>query len=414
MKNIKIYFLIFCAVLFASDIFAQEQDGGGSPYSIFGIGDLSNYTSTRTYSMGLVGNSLFGNYVNNLNPATNTKLKTTMISLNGNYGFLKSTDGTLENKVSNGNVLGLNIGIPFNNNCVISLGFNPYSLTNYKIRVNGVTGGGQNYVQTYSGKGGLSRINLAFGYNLLRMVSLGIEYNYSFGEIKNQNFINFGSQGFTNTNIRQQSDFQKSFMKGGIVFEVGRIFKSINRNTKDLSIGFVFQSGFNLDATRDGIYSSSLSIDTIILNSGNIEIPALFGAGITNIFNNKYLVSADFVMQDWSKYSAFGQSFSNFQNSMRIGLGFEILPFQENFSFWQSMSYRFGGFYDKLFYKVNDEDIISYGLRAGVNIPINRFNSLDLGFNYSIKGKTGNGLIKDEFFNFTAGINFGELWFMTH
>lgn len=391
--------------------FSQEDESGGSPYSIFAIGDLTTYTSTRTYSMGIVGNSLFGNYVNNLNPATLTKLNSTLISINADYGFLKSSNATSENKTSNGNVRGINIGIPFDQGrgWVFSLGFNPYSLENYKIRILGNVGS-QSYSQTYSGKGGLSRISVGMTYNLYRMVSVGLEYNYGFGEIKNQNFINFNNQAYTNTNIRSQFDFQKSFMKGGLVFELGKIFKSFA--LKDFTIGAVYQSGFNLSATEDAIIANSLSIDTVQLRSGEIVIPELYGFGITNIFKNRYVVSADLLIQDWSKYSEFGKSNPSFQNSFRAGLGFEILRDPERNSFWQSMTYRFGGFYEKLFYKVNGQDINSYGLRAGINIPLSQYNSLDFGFNYSVRGTTNNNLIKDEFFNMTAGLNFGELWFL--
>jgi len=412
MKILKSKILLLAFLLMSANLFAQEEDGAGSAYSIFGIGDLNNYSSTRTYSMGILGNALFGNYVNNLNPATMTKLNSTLISINGNYGFLKSTNGIEQNKVSNGNVLGVNIGIPFDQGrgWVFSLGFNPMTAVNYKIRVNGITGGGQNYVQTYSGKGGLSRINAGMSYNLFSKVSIGVEYNYAFGEIRNQNLINFNNQGYTNTNIKRQVDFQNSFIKAGAVVEVGKLFKSIS--LKDLSIGFVYQSAFKLSGTENGIYLSSVNIDTTQTNQGKIDIPELYGFGISNLFARKYLVSADVVMQDWTKYSEFGQTPSNFDKSMRAGIGVEILPSPDKTSFWQTTTYRFGGFYDKLFYKINGEQINAYGVRAGINVPISRYNSMDLGFNYSIKGKTDNGLIKDEFFNITFGVNFGELWFL--
>ncbi|MDQ3194601.1 MAG: hypothetical protein M3P82_06335, partial [Bacteroidota bacterium] len=360
---------------------------------------------------GITGVSLFGNYINNLNPATMTKIKSTLISLQANYGFLKSTNEISENKVSNGNVLGINIGIPFDQKkgLVFSLGFNPASQVNYKIRLLG-TAGSQNYAQTYSGKGGLSRINAGMSYNLLKKVSIGLEYNYAFGEIREQNFIDFNNQTFTNTNIQKEFDFQRSFVKGGIVFELGKIFNS--KSINDLSIGLVYQSGFNLTATEDGIFSTSINSDTIRLNEGQIFIPDFYGAGITNIFNKKYAVSGDILLQDWSKHKVFGRSDSNFQQSFRAGLGIEILPTPGKNSFWQILTYRLGGFYEKGFFKIAGQDVNSYGVRGGVNIPISNYNSLDFGINYSIRGKTGNGLIKDEFLNLTLGINFGELWFL--
>ena len=76
------------------------------------------------------------------------------------------------------------------------------------------------------------------------------------------------------------------------------------------------------------------------------------------------------------------------------------------------MSYRVGGFYEKSFYQIAGTDINSWGVRAGVNIPMSDYSSLDLGVNFSQRGTTSNGLVRDQFLNFTATINFGELWFV--
>lgn len=412
MRRSKFMIALAVMLLVCGNSYSQQVQSGGSPYSLFGIGDMTFYSSTRAYSMGITGISLMGNYVNNLNPATLGKLNSTLFAINANYGFLKSTNDISENKVSNGNVLGVNIGIPFDQGrgWVMSLGFNPMSIVNYKIRLLGTTGGGQDYTQTYSGKGGLSRINVGMTYNLLRMINVGLEYNYSFGEIREQNFIDFNNSSFTNTDTKRETDFQKSFVKGGLVFEMGRIFR--NPMMKSFTIGFVFQSGIDLSATEDGIYSSETGADTIRLNSGIIQIPDAYGFGISNTFNGKYTISGDVIFQDWSKFTAFGSPVPQLENSIRGGLGMEILPTPGKAGFWQIVTYRFGGFYEKGNIKLSGENINSYGLRAGLNIPISQYNSIDFGINYSIRGKTGNGLIKDEFLNFTAGVNFGELWFI--
>lgn len=411
MRKLKTYIIIFVTLFSCGKAFSQELQTVGSAYSIFGIGDLNYYTSTRTYSMGIQGISLFGTYVNNLNPATLTKMKSTLISVNANYGFLKSTNVNSQTEVSNGNVLGFNIGIPFDQvrGWVMSIGFNPMSLANYKIKVLGNTGY-QPFTQTYAGKGSVSRISAGMSYNLFRQISIGLEYNYSFGEINRQNYINFSNSGYTNSNIRNQFDYRRSFLKGGLIFEMGRILKNVS--LANLSLGFVFQSGFNMNASEDGIFGSSLGADTVSLNKGTVEIPDSYGFGITNIFNRKYLVSGDVLIQDWSKYRIFGQSNPDFQRSIRTGLGFEIIPTPNQAGFWQIVTYRFGGFYEIGNFQIAGQSINSYGIRAGLNIPISNYNSIDFGMGYSIRGKSGNQLIKEEFFNLTAGVNFGELWFL--
>ncbi len=39
-----------------------------------------------------------------------------------------------------------------------------------------------------------------------------------------------------------------------MIFEIGKIFKKLPLSLRDFSIGFVYQSGINLNATQDGIY----------------------------------------------------------------------------------------------------------------------------------------------------------------
>lgn len=390
---------------------AQEQDAGGSPYSLFGIGDIINYSSNRTYSMGILGTSLFGNYVNSYNPASLGKLRLTQLTFAFDYGFFNTQNATTESKLSNGTVLGFNLGIPLSvaNGWTWSLGFNPVTIVNTKVKLNGSTGG-QSFTQTYSSKGGLSRISTGMSYTLARALTLGAEYNYGFGEIKSQNFISFNAQGFINTNIKKELDFDKSYTKFGAILEPGRLFRSIP--LRNLTIGFLYQFGFGLNSSEQGIYNSSLSIDTISLGSGEIEIPYQMSFGITNVFSNKYVTSADIVLQNWSNFKQSSALDVKLGSSYRAGLGIEILPSSEPSGLFETMSYRIGGYYEKLFYNVAGNDINSWGVRAGANIPLSDFSSLELGVNYSQRGTTSNGLVKDQFLNFTASVNFGEIWFI--
>ncbi|MCY7362114.1 MAG: hypothetical protein LH629_08635, partial [Ignavibacteria bacterium] len=348
-KLILILFVLIISPLCKAQV-TTEFDGG-SPYSIFGIGDVNYYTSTRTYSMGILGTSLFGNYVNTYNPAALTKLQNTIITTNFNYGFLRSSNNVSQNEISDGNVLGLNIGIPFDQDrgWTLSLGFNPATLVNYKILVKNNVGG-QDYTQTYSGNGGLSRISTGMSYNLFRKISIGFEYDFAFGDIQRLDYINFNNISYTNTLVRKETDMQKSFLKGGIIFEIGKLIN--NLALRDLSLGLFYQSGMNLNSNQNAIYRTSTGADTVALQSGKIEIPDSYSIGISNNFNNKFIVSGDVLFQDWSNYSEFGISNINFTTSYRAGLGLEVLSNPNSISIFGRMSYRFGGFYEKAFYRV--------------------------------------------------------------
>jgi len=408
-KLLKIFVILNLLVSVSS--FAQEEDAGGSPYSIFGIGDVISFSSNRTHSMGILGTSLFGNYVNSYNPAALAKLRFTDITFSMNYGFFSTENSSSTSKLSDGNVMGFNIGIPISQGSgwVMSLGFNPVTIVNTKVKINGKAGE-QNYVQSYASKGGLSRLNFGMSYTFLQKLTFGLEYNYGFGEIKSQNFINFNNANFVTTNIKKELDFNKSYVKGGVIVEMGKIVRSIT--LRDFTIGFAFQSAFGLNTSEQGIYGSSLTVDTVNINSGTLEIPSQMSFGLTNVFNGKYVVSGDFTMQDWGNFSDITTPNVKLGTSYVAGLGVEILPSRDAYSFFQTMTYRIGGFYEKNFYQVAGQDINTWGIRTGVNIPMSEYSSLDLGVNYSQRGTTNNGLVKDQFLNFTATINFGELWFI--
>jgi hypothetical protein len=407
----KALYLIILALIF-SNANAQEEFGGGSPYTVFGVGDIDYTTSLRTMGMGVLGIGLPGNYLNNFNPAANTKIQYTTFTLAGEYSFLKSTDGVKQLQTNDGNVRGINIGIPFNRNngWVLNLGFNPYTEVAYKMTRTGSTEG-EAYTQTYSGDGGLSRINIGMTYLTFKSLSVGAEYSYTFGNIINQSNVDFTNASFTDTYIRNETDYQGSFFKGGLVFNMQNLTKS--RNLKDLSIGFTYSSPINLSSTSEGVYRTSISTDSATLGKSELEIPQTIAFGISNKFGDRVVVAADFLMQDWSRYVENNTTPSNFQNSMRYGLGFELQPPpRQEKAWWESLSYRVGGFYEKSYFKVNNEDISRIGFGLGLGIPISDYNSLDLALTYSTRGKETNGLIKDQLLKLSLGFNFGELWFI--
>jgi long-subunit fatty acid transport protein len=196
-----------------------------------------------------------------------------------------------------------------------------------------------------------------------------------------------------------------------MIFDVGSIFN--NKTLEDLSIGVFYQTRYNLSSDVDKIYGSSIGYDTVSNSEEDITMPEAFGFGISNKFGDRYIVSGDVYFQQWSQYKEGGVTPGGLQNSIRYGLGFEMTPSsRKDRKFFDDLYYRLGVFYDKSYYKVNNEDIIRYGVSAGIGIPLSTFNSFDLGISYFIRGKTGNGLIKDEYLKLTAGLNFGELWFL--
>lgn len=415
--KIRSIILLLVLLAAANTAFSQnenEEFDGGSPYTIFGIGDLKYNTSSRTYGMGVLGIGLNGNYVNNLNPAANSSLQFTNFSLSADYGYLKSTDGTLTTKINEGNINGLNIGIPFDkdNGWVMNLGINPVSAIGYKIIGTGESEG-EPYTNTFSGEGGLTRINIGMTYRLFKSLSIGAEYNYAFGNIIAQRTTDFQSSALFDNFSRRETDMKQSFAKGGILFALENLVNKKSKNLRYLTIGFVYQMPIDLSANEESITASIVNTDSNIVKTGTVKIPAAYGFGIANRFGDRVNVAADVMFQQWTEFTSFGVTPSNFVNSMRMGAGLELLPSPDrDRGFFGKLTYRAGGFYDQAYYTVNSENINTIGFRLGLGIPISEMNSIDLNFSYSIRGKEGNGLIKDELFGIYAGVNFGELWFL--
>lgn len=401
----KILFFLFLLVVPA---FSQDEFPLGSPYTAFGLGDIQYLSSTRTDAMGIQGISLLGNYVNNLNPASNSDIKFTNISLSMNYGFLKLG----KSKISNGNVNGINIGIPLSSErgMVLVIGFNSMLRSNYKI-LNKYSDNNVSYTQTYAGNGGVSRVNFGLTYKILKGINLGAEFNYAFGNQTKLAFLDFNSQYYTNTYTRKENNLTGSFLKSGLIFNIGEFLKS--KKIGDFSIGFFYQSKLNLNSDEDVIYASSLVNDTVKKLSLEIQLPQAIGFGITKSIGKQVILSGDVLWQQWEKFIPGNLAVNNYTNSLRYGLGAEILPaIKSDKTFWESLTYRVGLFYDISYYTINGEKVNRFGFGIGFGIPLSSFNSIDLGISYSLRGKSENGFIKEDYLKLTAGLNFGELWFI--
>ncbi len=410
----KLIITIFAFFLFANITFAQEEFSLGSPYSAFGIGELRFSSSIRTDQMGVQGISLFGNYVNSLNPAANTYLKNTYVSLGMKLLLLKSENALSKVSISNANVTGFNFGVPMwdKHGLTLIMGFNPYSLMQYKFSGT-VNDPEASYVATFAGTGGLSRLNFGLAGRPLDFISLGFEYDYAFGNIKDLTVFNFNNEANTNTYIRSENDLKGYFVKGGAVLDLGALIKK-SSVFENLTLGFFYQNKFNLKSTIDKIYQTSLTnSDTANVYHGEWNIPEMYGFGISKQFGRQLVVSSDVSMQKWSAFNPANLIPVEYTDNFRYGAGFEILPAPKKDRTWfESLTYRAGFSYDKSYYKVNGENINHYSVSLGVGIPINNENGIDIGLEMGTRGKKDAGFIKDNYIRVNLGLNFGEFWFI--
>jgi len=410
-------FFIIALVLvsaYSSCIFSQADKNGGSLYSIFGLGELSYSASSRTDGMGIMGLALYGNYSNSFNPASWTRIQSTLFSTKFNFERLLSSDGTNSAKRVYGNFESFILSIPLNrgNGWILNLGLDNYSLVNYDTKFTSSIGGEQ-YTQTYSGNGGLNRLNAGFSYIIFNDFSIGVQYNFIFGNTARTFNIDFNNpQIFDTKNASEDKVYGFYFNTGLIYHGFTKLFRS--RKLENLTLGVFFSTPAQLNSSITGRYNRTINqTDSVALSEGKIDLPWSIGAGISNTFNDRLLVAADFYMQNWDNYKYYGKHPDEIKNSMRLGAGIEFTDSKNpEDSYFKRMSYRLGGFYLADYLRINNEAINTMGFSAGLTLPIGQYTGVDLIMQYYTRGKTSNGLIKDDVFRFGATVRIGELWFL--
>jgi hypothetical protein len=413
MRTIRIFSILVILITTFNLSYSQTDKNGGSLYSIFGLGDLSYSSSTRTDGMGVMGIALYGNYTNSLNPATWTGIENTRFATKFNLENIRSSDGINTSKRTYGNFEGFDLSIPLNkgNGWIFDLGLNTFSTVGYTTKFTG-TVLGEDYTQSYNGKGGLTRINLGFSYIILKYFSFGLQFNYAFGNIVKNTRIDFVNPNLFNTNNNLSDNISGYYFNTGLIFHgFGMLFNTKKADKMTLGVFFSIPGKFKSNIT--GSFNRSTNPDSVSLTSGTVEIPWSGGIGISNEFNKKLVVAADVFMQNWNSYKYYGVHPPEIKNSLRIGAGLEYTPSKKiEDPFLKKVSYRLGANYTMDYLKINGEAINTIGVTAGLSIPVSRLNSVDLLFSYKIRGKDTNGLIKDNIFRLGATVNIGEIWFL--
>ncbi|HEY3252070.1 MAG TPA: hypothetical protein VGK25_13250, partial [Ignavibacteria bacterium] len=301
MKNFLSKAFLICITTAVS--FSQADKNGGSLYSIFGLGELTYSTSTRTEGMGVLGLGLYGNYTNAINPAAWSRIQSTIFTTKFNFERLKSSDGTNDAQRVYGNFESFNLSIPLNkgNGWIFDLGLNNYSNVNYDAKFDS-TIEGEAYTQTYSGNGGLNRLTAGFSYIIFKTFTFGAQFNFAFGTINRTLNIDFTNGTLFDTKNVTEDKISGIYFNTGLIFHgFGKLFRS--KKLDDLTLGVYFSTPAKLNSSITGHYNRSIGIiDTVVIRDGKIDLPWSFGAGISNTFNNKLVVATDFLIQNWDNY----------------------------------------------------------------------------------------------------------------
>ena len=412
-----------------------------APYSCFGVGDIMTSGTAYTRSMGGVGVALRDNlYLNTVNPASITERDSLSFmadfSVSAANRYFRQSDARSASNTFN--IGDLAFSIPLWRHTAAMAGLEPYSGSayaySYSILDPEIIGNTGNISYTASGTGGLYKLYAAAAADLFKGLSLGLQFNYYFGQTTKSFYETFTNSSYNGAKNGYDISLNGIGGKIGLQYEFSagprsRIVAGATVSTpvklKGQIEGYKYSTG---TAAVDTLYHKA---DTLWSAGSGPSLPWEYSFGLAYRYADKWMVELDYSRSDWRGTAmdstpglmgnlSSGQNRSSFSATAMQSLraGFEYTPNRYDARyFFKRCTYRGGAFYRDEYYKLDGHSVRAFGLSLGMTLPVfggyngRCPNGLTLGMEFGQKGSMANGLIRERFINFTVGINIFDIWF---
>ena len=425
----RIFGFIFLSLAFA-DSFAQNASV--SPYSRYGIGDIPFGAVAKNNGFGGIGiayrNPLT---INIINPASYSSISLTTFDMGASASFTKFSTAELEQNKSDATFSYFALGFPvIKNKWGAALGLVPFSNVGYKILDDTVTNAGD-VLFNYEGSGGLNRLFIGNSVTLFKNFSTGINTSYLFGSLKRISRVEFSESNFLNSRFTESTTIGDFYFNYGLQYVVDSIPEKVKTDStvtkiktdRSLTFGFTFSSPAKLSAERSFLKERYLSNGILIFvqdtaeniegEKGTVNLPYGIGFGVVLRKGSKWMVGADAALQNWEDFSFFGQG-DALKNSLRINAGAQYIPDERAMkSYWQSVQYRLGLFYDQTYLQLKSSKLDEFGVTFGLGFPVRKgLSMIQVSAQLGRRGTTDNNLVREDFARFTLGFTFNDRWFI--
>lgn len=415
--------LVISIFALALGINAKAQTIGNSPYASYGIGDQKYDNSIETKSMGGISTAYvsdFNNHFNFQNPAANRNLELTSIKFQGTNEnqYQKSNLNNQKHDNHSSYISNVSLAFPLSKSVKFGIGFQPYSSKDYNITRSISLSDGTLGTQNLHGDGSINMLQAGLGVAVSPTLSIGVSSNLYFGKLYDTEEISYENTTLIN-------NIENTISVHNFNFTLGAIYQKKIKTNKNFTLGATYTFGntsdFETIRTNSTYFLSGTekNYQTYIQDENKKTknlIPQEFSFGIGYGHEAKWFVSSQFNYKNEINSTYPNQNFE-YQNAYKISLGGWYLPNFNNFrNYFSRVTYRYGVFYEKSNLKINQTGIDRYGIAIGGSFPfqksnINRLNTLDLGIEFGQRGTLKNNLIRENFLNFTIGLNFANKWF---
>lgn len=407
---------LFAAALLCITAVSQAQTN--SPYSKFGYGLLNDNASASQRQMGGVGYAMnSGRQINVMNPASYAAADslTFLFDMGVDLSFINMKEGAVGDTPSasstqkGGGLDYITMQVPIGQRMGASLGLVPFSSVGYSFGSEIANG-----VNSRQGSGGINQLYLGFAGRVFKGLSLGFNFSYLFGTTVNDVYVTADGSTSTSTSLFEQVMQVRDWrLQLGAQYNLdlnadNRVTLGVTYTPGKSLLGKAWVTKYDVDADQapDTVGEASLK--------RHASLPDTWGAGISYRWQKRLFIEADFTYQPWSKVKTLDLPHfesTRFSDRWQIGLGAEFTPAVRG-NYFKRISYRAGGFYNRDYMMVGDNNVREYGVSFGFGFPaLASKTQINLGFEYRHRQAHPNPLLKENYFNIRLGINFNELWF---
>ena len=413
-------------------ICVKAQEGAHSaysPYSIYGIGDISKEGTAFNKGMGGTGiatrNKRFINY---LNPAAVTARDS--LSFMADFGLSQKNTIYRQGDIKSGNntfnIYDFIMSFPIYRSSAFMVGITPFSDVGYDFSsietdpdIIGNTG---NITYDSYGTGSVYQIFFGAGATFWKRLSIGAEAIYYFGNLDKVTNMDYSNSSYRSLNSGNDLALRAATGKFGIQYEqkiagdVSMVIGATYRMGTDLK-GYATEYRYaNLSSVTDTLRHN---VDT--LAKAGLRVADEIGVGISFKGGDKWRAEFNYLRSDWTK-SGFDTAkgfrvsgASNFSStvSQSFRAGFEFVPNRNDIRyFFKRCAYRGGVYYDQAYYKLDGNNINSMGITLGMTLPVFRlYNGLTVGVDLGQRASTRNNMIRERYAMFVVGFNIHDIWF---
>ena len=431
IRRIERIFLLSVFLIISVCVSAQDGTYGAySPYSIYGIGDISKEGTAFNKSMGGVGVATRNRrFINYLNPAAVTARDS--LSFMADFGLSQSNNvykqGDLRSAHNTFNIYNFVMSFPIYRSSAFMVGITPFSDTGYDFssietdpNIIGQTG---NISYDSYGTGSVYNVFAGAGVTLWKRLSLGAEAIYYFGNLDKVTNMDYSNSSYRSVNSGSDLMIRGTTGKFGLQYEqkLGGDVSMIIGATYRLSTSMKGNSINYRYAKQDSV-TDTLKYQEGDLRKAGLKFADELGVGISVKGGEKWTAEFNYFRSDWrnsgfDSNSGFSVKSDNetFTStvSQSFRAGFEIVPNRNDIRYYlRKCAYRAGVYYDQSYYRLNGNNVNSMGITLGVTLPVFRlYNGLTLGVDLGQRASTRNNMIRERYATFMIGFNIHDIWF---